>query len=128
MSQPFSKKDKWELTIIAILLTVMIGGLSLKVKVFSEPTPPSEAKYLPKFQVNQCFNRNGVHEPWEPDGPDGMIAQVGVEQYLILYEGEANRRSLQKTAIPSFMRTFDQSHYRVVCPESWINHKGGKKK
>jgi hypothetical protein len=81
------------------------------------------SSYQPKFHANQCFNHNGIREPWETNGPDGIIVMKGYESYLVMFRSEAERRSLgEKVGSPFSIEWFDESHYEVKCPDEWINH------
>jgi hypothetical protein len=84
---------------------------------------PSLSSYQPKFHANQCFNRAGIREPWDSNGPDGIIIMKGYASYLVMFRSEAERRSAgEKVGLPFSFESFDETHYEVKCPDEWINH------
>ncbi len=125
------EKQDWyweEVTVLSVaILSLILFLVSLLVRFSTtsfppEPSPDATSIQPPKFQRNHCFNRNRIREPWDTDRPDGIVAVVGVESYLLMYQSEAEHRGATKVAIPQTIRTFDAHHHRVECPESWKNH------
>ena len=114
---------KWPEVIVASLLVVMMfSGLSLAIlqsggtQTVSIPTPTT-------FKTGECFQRNGMREPWEPNGPDGIIMKRGYEHYLAMFHNEAERRGGgAKVTIPWSIKSFDETHHGIACPENWRTH------
>jgi hypothetical protein len=105
---------------LLVFLVAAVGTLALIQYLQSNE---SHSSYQPKFHANQCFNRSGIREPWETNGPDGIIIMKGYESYLVMFRSEAERRSGGvKLGLPFPMQSFDESHYEVQCPKEWINH------
>ena len=75
------------------------------------------------FHRHSCFHRNGIREKWESNLPDGIIEQVGYQQYLVMFQGEAEKRGGgDKVALPLTIESFDATHHEVACPPTWLNH------
>lgn len=106
--------------VLGLVIMAIVVAVGLIAVFASAPVPyPKE----PKFTANQCFNRNGLREPWESNGPDGLIVQRGYKQYLVLFRDEAERRSAgTKVGVPVSIGWFDQEHYVIDCPQSWTSH------
>lgn len=116
-------KLAWSL--LALLSCLSIAAFGFAVSQDHEtattvlPSPPAE----PQFHVNDCFQRNGLREPWDTDEPDGIVAMKGTASYLIMFHEEANRKSGgAKVALPLTITTFDATHHKVECPTTWLTH------
>ena len=96
-------------------------GLS---NVEERPVPALRQEWKAQtFREGECFQHNGIREPWEPHGPDGIIAKRGYEQYLVMFHNEAERRGGgAKFTIPWSIKGFDEAHHPIACPEAWITH------
>ena len=103
-------------------------GLWVASSIFQKPTPliGTEDIQIQKqaaFHRHSCFHRNGIRERWESNLPDGIIEQVGYKQYLVMFQGEAEKRGGgDKVALPLTIESFDAAHHEVACPPTWLNH------
>lgn len=82
----------------------------------------SEEQISPKFKKGDCFQHNGMREPWESNRPDGIIAIVGYEKYLVIFRDEAEKRGEDKLAAPISFETMDRDFHKIACPPSWKDH------
>ncbi len=117
MHDPSYRRDA---VFLGLAVAAAIGAVAL---VAGTGAAVKSKQKEPKFLTGQCFNRNGIREPWESNGPDGLIVQKGYKQYLVLFRDEAERRSAgEKTGVPAGIDWFDREHYLIDCPKSWQTH------
>lgn len=81
---------------------------------------------VPPYQINDCFVRNGILEPWEPHA-DGIVIQVGYQHYLVLFSREADRRAWIKHGTSVSKDTLELQYHPTTCPAEWLHHPAGKK-
>lgn len=108
----------WLMKLFLSLVSLMALTLSLTLV---PKTPAPHLTNLPRFQSKTCFNLNGIREPWQSNGPDGIVVMRGYENYLVLYREEADRRYAgPKSGVSVPITEFDVTHYEVECPASWL--------
>lgn len=83
-----------------------------------------------RFSPYDCFARDGVREPWEPQ-VDGIIIQRGYQKYLVMWQDEAERRSGgAKFGQEIPVEEFERDKHVTTCPKGWhdeVDHKSIKR-
>lgn len=107
------------LLMAVIMPPVVVLSIATRTVTVTVDTTPKPAA----FNRHSCFHRNGIREKWESNLPDGIIEQVGYQQYLVMFQGEAEKRGGgDKVALPLTIESFDATHHEVACPPTWLNH------
>lgn len=110
----------WTLLTVLISAAVTTAILTRERGQRTNPSPP-------KFIASQCFNLNGIREPWQDNGPDGIVVLRGYNQYLVMFREEAERTGGgTKKGSGVEIEWFDDNHYEVQCPKSWREHTHAK--
>lgn len=120
----YSLAEKYIITMISSLSLV---GLTLAIillyQFYTLPESHDTTVSSPAFQRGECFNATTDREVWEVyTTPDGIIEKVGKKSYLVLFRAEAERRGRDKIAFTVSIPTFDSTHVKTVCPETWSKH------
>lgn len=115
----------WALVSVAILLTagclhqIAEEKRSVQASASQQPSQP----YQPIFHSRECFQHNGMREPWEPTTPDGIVVLRGYEKYLVMFREEAEKTGGgPKYGTPISFETLDSQFHSIECPKSWQDH------
>lgn len=105
----------------------MMMPLTYLLLVAKKPKIPSAevnaTSAEPKFHSRECFQHNGIREPWEPTTPDGIVVLKGYEKYLVMFRDEAEKTGGgPKWASAISFETMDTQFHSIACPQSWKDH------
>ena len=117
--------QRWRLLVLllSISLLLVLGWMPNRSPIPPVAVPVEAPVLVPAFSRLDCFHRNGIREPWESPLPDGIIEWVGYHHYLVMFRGEADRRSAgPKEAMPLDIARFDEQHHVIACPPAWLKH------
>lgn len=132
MEQKLRRSDgRWKcsrpLSLLIFLLTVWMIQLRSLVMPSPSTSIPSVDR---RFSPYDCFARDGVREPWEPQ-VDGIIIQRGYQKYLVMWQDEAERRSGgAKFGQEIPVEEFERDKHVTTCPKGWhdeVDHKSIKR-
>lgn len=111
------------LTVVLLMAVIAPPVMVLSIATPTAMVPAATIQKPAAFHRHSCFHRNGIREKWESNLPDGIIEQVGYRQYLVMFQGEAEKRGGgDKVALPLTIELFDAAHHEVECPLAWLNH------
>lgn len=118
------------LSAVAFLMPLLLISCLVMIPATQIPAPesmPSEDQTSPKFKQGECFQHNGMREPWESQRPDGIVVLVGYEKYLVMFREEAEKTGGgDKYAAAVTFETLDRDFHHIACPRSWKEHTHGE--
>lgn len=76
-----------------------------------------------RFSAGECFQHNGVREPWEESLPDGIVVMRGYEKYLVMFQAQAEATGGgPKFGTELSYDTMATQFHHIDCPQAWKEH------
>ena len=104
-----------------VLISVLLFLPSCLPVKESIPTLEPTTRY--RFSSGECFQHNGIREPWETSLPDGIVIMRGYEKYLVMFTDQAEATGGgDKYGTEISLETMETQFHSIACPKAWKEH------